>query len=275
MMLVRDVIATAGAVSANEDRAGHAGGLAWVIDGATDLYGDTATPAASDVQWLVDTVAERLRLAGWNGYDGSASSLLDEIARYVCDQMAALDFPTDRVPPACSLAVVADHGESYEITRIGDATAVIAGAQPALLATDFFDRREADAVAAQRSGVVPDDVTAGKHQRRLETMTAGGAESIFSGHPDRVLRSHTLVGEWRRTSAALMCTDGFARLITDHSLYAGWNDVIANALDKGLAYLEKMLRDAEADPASVQLGRFKQADDAAAVLLTPSTGPAA
>lgn len=274
-MRVRDSITTAGGTRANEDRVGHAGSLAWVIDGATDLYGDAAMPAANDVQWLVDTVAEQLRLAGQSGYGGNGRTLLDEIGRIVCDQMAVLGFPPGRVPPACSLVVAVDHGDSYEITRIGDATAVVVGAEFAVLATDFFDRREASAVAAERSGAAPEQVTIGKHQRRLETMTAGGTETIFSGHPDRVLRSHTITGEWSQTTGVLLCTDGFARLVTDHGLYAGWNDVIADALDKGLAYLEKLLRDAEADPTSVQLRRFKHADDAAAVLLTPLTGATA
>jgi serine/threonine protein phosphatase PrpC len=274
-MRVREAITTAGGARANEDRVGHAGSLAWVIDGATDLYGEPAMPAANDVQWLVDTVAERLRQAGQSGYEGSGRTLLDEIARQVCDQMSVLGFPSDRVPPACSLVIAVDHGDSYEVTRIGDATGVVVGAELAVLATDFFDRREARAVAAERSGAAPEQVTTGKHQRRLETMTAGGAESIFSGHPDRVLRPHTITPKWSQTSAVLLCTDGFARLVTDHGLYEGWNDVIADALDRGLAYLEKLLRDAEADPAPIQLGRFKHADDAAAVLLTPLTGATA
>ena len=66
----------------------------------------------------------------------------------------------------------------------------------------------------------------------------------------------------------LVDTDGFARLVTDHGLYAGWADVVTDALDKGLGHQEKRLRDAEADPSSVPVGRFKRADDAAAILLT-------
>ena len=274
-MRVSDAVTTAGGARANEDRVGYAGRLAWVIDGATDLYADAALPAASDVQWLVDTIAERLRQAGADGYSGGGAALLDEIARYICDQMAAFDFPSDRVPPACSLVLAADCGESYEITRIGDATAVVAGADSMVLGTDFFDRREARAVAAERAGAAAERVTAGKHWRRLETMTSGGLESIFSGHPNRALRPHTIAGSWEDISGVLLCTDGFARLITDYRLYGKWSEVMVDALDKGLACLEKMLREAEADPTSARPGRFKRADDAAALLLTPTMGGSA
>jgi serine/threonine protein phosphatase PrpC len=270
------MVTTPGGARTNEDRAGHAGSIAWVIDGATDLYEDTALPAESDVQWLVDVVAERLREAGTNGHQGSGPVLLDDISEHVCDQMAAHAFPADRTPPACSLVVVVDRGGLYEITRVGDATAIVAGAEPAVLATDFFDQREAAAVAAQREGATPEQVTGGKHRRRLETMTSGHAESIFSGHPHRMLRPYTVTGEWHTTEAVLLCTDGYARLLTDYGLYEHWNDVVADALDKGLAYQEKLLRDVEADPTRAQPGRFKRADDVAALLLTPSTttGPA-
>lgn len=272
-MTVRDMITTAGGMRANEDRAGHAGSLAWVIDGATDLYDDAALPADRDVGWLVDVVAERLHEAGTACYQGSGSALLDDIAQQVCDQMTAHAFPAGRVPPACSLVIAVDRGDSYEITRIGDATAAVSGTTTELLGTDFFDLREARAVAAQQAGAASDQVTAGKHQRRLETMTAGAVESIFSGHPDRVLRPYTITGEWRTTRGVLLCTDGFARLVTDYGLYVQWSDVIADALDKGLAYQEKLLRDTEATRAQTRAGRFKNAEDVAAVLLTPSRGP--
>jgi hypothetical protein len=92
------MVTTAGGARANEDRAGHAGGVVWVIDGATDLHDDTALPAESDVQWLVDVVAERLRQAGADGYRGRGPVLIDDIAEHVCDQMAAHAFPANRTP---------------------------------------------------------------------------------------------------------------------------------------------------------------------------------
>lgn len=274
VMWVRDAITSAGGDRVNEDRVGYAGQLAWVIDGATDLYADTTLPADSDVLWLVDTIAEQLRQADADGPVADLPGLLETVAQHVCRQLDVLGFPADRVPPACSLAVATDQGGTFAVARVGDATAVVAGAEPVVLATGFFDRREAAAVGAQRAGQPPDQVRAGQHGRRLQTMIDGGPESVFSGHPRRVLRPHTLTRTWAGTLAVLLCTDGFARLVTDHGLYVTWDALIADAVEKGLGYLEKLLRDTETDPeagaAAAGRGRFKAADDAAAVLLVPT-----
>ncbi|WP_433260957.1 protein phosphatase 2C domain-containing protein [Micromonospora vinacea] len=264
-MKVGEAITSAGGARANEDRVGHRGTLAWVIDGATDLYDDTVLPADSDVQWLVDRIGERLTEAGLDEYRGPAAALLTSIADYVAREQAALPFPASRVPPACSIAVCVDQGTGYDLARIGDATAVVDGAHPTVLSTGYFDRREAAAVATNEREA--DRVIAAMHQRRLHTMTSGDVESVFSGHPNRRLRPHTAAGEWMHTDCILLCTDGFARLVTDYGLYRSWAQVIPDARDRGLHYLEKLIRDAEDEPDSGG-GRFKRADDIAALLLT-------
>ncbi|SBT44594.1 protein phosphatase 2C domain-containing protein [Micromonospora narathiwatensis] len=262
---VRALITTAGGARANEDRAGHRGTLAWVIDGATDLYQDGALPADSDVQWLVDTVDQHLTSAGADGYRGAAATLLDIVADDVARQQRALGFPTGRVPPACSIALCVDQGLRYDISRVGDATAVVAGREPAVLATGYFDRREAAAVEMGEAD--PQRVIAAMHERRLHTMTSGDTESVFSGHPRRQLRPHSVAGTWVATDTILLCTDGFARLVTDYGLYQEWADVITDAIERGLPYLEALIRQAE-DGAAGGGRRFKRADDVAAVLLT-------
>jgi serine/threonine protein phosphatase PrpC len=270
MMKVQDSITTAGGTRANEDRLGYRGTLAWVIDGATDLYHDAALPAGSDVQWLVDLVGQRLAEAGANGYRGTGSVLLDRIAEDVCQQQTAQGFPVDRVPPACSVAVAVDQGDTYDITRMGDATAIVTGHRMRVLSTAYFDHREAAAVEAKGHGGAGDEVVAAMHRRRLHTMTSGEVESVFSGHPQRRLRPHTINGAWNTVEEVLLCTDGFARLITDYALYRQWTDALADAHDKGLAYLEKLIRAVEATAGEDSRGRFKKADDIAALLLSHS-----
>ncbi|WP_181562646.1 protein phosphatase 2C domain-containing protein [Micromonospora noduli] len=264
-MKVGEAITSAGGTRANEDRVGHRGTLAWVIDGATDLYDDTALPADSDVQWLVDGISQRLTGAGADDYRGPAAALLTSIADDVARDQAALSFPASRVPPACSIAVCVDQGDGYDLARIGDATAVVEGSRPVVLSTSYFDRREAAAVAANEREAA--QVIAAMHQRRLHTMTSGDAESVLSGHQYRQLRPHTVRGEWTTTDCILLCTDGFARLVTDYGLYRSWDQVINDARDRGLHYLEKLIRDAESKPVNGG-GRFKLADDIAALLLT-------
>ncbi|MFY1702460.1 MULTISPECIES: hypothetical protein [Micromonospora] len=235
-----------------------------MTDGATDLYHDAVLPAESDVQWLVDTVDELLAQAGAGHYRGPAAALLSTIADEVARRQITLGFPDERVPPACSIVLCVDQGTHYNIGRIGDATAVVTGAESAVLATGYFDRREATAVAA--GGVDRAEVTRAMHQRRLHTMAAGDVESVFSGHPRRALRPYSVVGRWGVDTAILLCTDGFARLVTDYHICADWPKVVEVSLRQGLAYLEKLIRDAEAAPGG-RAGRFKRADDVAAVLL--------
>ncbi|MFF5199436.1 protein phosphatase 2C domain-containing protein [Micromonospora parva] len=264
-MKVGEAITSAGGMRANEDRVGHCGTLAWVIDGATDLYDDAELPADSDVQWLVDRIGERLTQACADNYQGSAAALLTSIADDVAREQIALSFPVSRVPPACSIAVCVDQRIGYDLARIGDATAVVHGLRPVVLSTGYFDRPEAAAVATNEAEA--ERVIAAMHQRRLHTMTSGDVESVFSGHPNRQLRPHTAAGEWTHVDCILLCTDGFARLVTDYEIYGSWAQVIPDARDRGLHYLEKLIRDVESGPGSGS-GRFKRADDIAALLLT-------
>lgn len=270
-MRLRDMITTAGGGRANEDRAGQRGNLAWVIDGATDLYEDAALPAERDVHWLVDLVAERLGEAGAEGYRGSATTLLEDVAERVCQEQAALRFPAGRLPPAGSIAIAVDQGVTYQIARVGDATAVVTGGEGLkVLATDFFDRREGAAVRDQRHGATANEVRTAMLKRRRQTMTAGDLESVFSGHRQRRLRPHTLTGDWTGVEQILLCTDGFARLVSDYTRYQGWGEVVADARIHGLVHLEKVLRDLERDSsAGDPPNRFKRSDDVAAVLLSP------
>ncbi|MFV2025215.1 protein phosphatase 2C domain-containing protein [Micromonospora sp. LOL_028] len=263
-MKIRDSVTTAGGARSNEDRVGHAGSLAWVIDGATDLYDDAALPAERDVVWLVDLVGALLTESGTDGYQGSGADLLERIAVEVHRQQEAYGFPSDRMPPACSIGLCVDRGDGFELTRIGDATAVIDGDTTRVLATSYFDGREAAAVRARETD--PAMVVAAMQQRRRHTMTSGDVESVFSGHPQRRLVPHRITADWAGTGHILLCTDGFARLVTDYQLFAGWSEVVAEARERGVAYLGKLIRQTESDPA-VGGDRFKRADDVAAVLI--------
>ncbi|MDG4832923.1 hypothetical protein O7627_26980 [Solwaraspora sp. WMMD1047] len=76
---------------------------------------------------------------------------------------------------------------------------------------------------------------------------------------------------WRDAELILLRTDGFARLVTDYGKYDQWVDLVADARERGMAYLEKLIRDVESDPPD-GVTRFKRADDVVAVLLTRDPG---
>ena len=46
----------------NEDRIGQASGLAWVIDGATDVAAERLLPGGSDAAWLAEALDAELRI---------------------------------------------------------------------------------------------------------------------------------------------------------------------------------------------------------------------
>jgi hypothetical protein len=55
-----DIFTVAGNV-VNEDRAGIAGALAWVIDGATDVVEAPLTTGPTDASWIAETLDSMLR----------------------------------------------------------------------------------------------------------------------------------------------------------------------------------------------------------------------
>lgn len=274
-MRIMDIISTPGSPErANEDRSGARGTVGWVVDGATELYDDAVLPAESDVQWLVDFLTGELTAAGEARYQGPSQVLLRELAEKTEREQRRLSFPSDRTPPACSIAVIVDAGEeSYDISRIGDVTAVLSGdreERDLVFATTYFDQREASAVDTARHGCLSGaEIREAMVQRRHHTMTGGDEESVFSGHPRRVLRPRTLCGKWNEVSQLLLCTDGFARAVTDYALYASWPEMVRAASQHGLAHIEQSVRRMELDAADQTRHRFKRADDASALLLAP------
>jgi len=268
-MRLLDQISTPGGVL-NEDRAGFAGTIAWVIDGATDIQDSPVLPGLTDVQWLVDCLAFRLARAGCEQYRGDGVALLREIADAVEESMRRHRFPPDRLPPACSLVLLVDRGADYELVRIGDATAIARGARTTRVSTDYFDRREAKAAGHHPGGLDSADARTGIERRRLSYMVDGGMESVFSGHPARQLRPHRVVVDWSDTDVVLLCSDGLARLITDYGIYQGWEDLMV-AAGQGLRDLEQQARGVERGMAEPSVKRFKKADDIAAVLIGPTT----
>ena len=67
---------------------------------------------------------------------------------------------------------------------------------------------------------------------------------------------------------ALLCSDGFSALISDYQKYTS-ESLLAAALGNGLQSLMDELRHIETvvDPDAIKFPRFKQCDDATAVLV--------
>lgn len=272
-----DEVVAAGGHGLNEDRLGHHGDVAWVIDGATSLEESAFLPAPSDVQWLVDSLGRRLAgLPPATGF-ADASELIEAVAAGTEREIADLGFPADRVHPTCSLGLLIDRGEDFELARVGDATCVAIGDGGAIeVSTEFFSHREAAAVAdAAGGGLDRADVRTKMLARRDGYIRGAWPESVFSGHPARGIRDHGATASWRGIDHVLLCTDGFARAVVDYELYPDWRSLVAAAAKRGLAAVAAEIREFEhgieerriSGTAAVSDGHFKTRDDVAAVLV--------
>ena len=271
---ILDTVCESGGMKPNEDRIGAAADAAWVIDGATDVYPEPFLPAANDVHYLVDGLGDRLRHAARPSVD--AERMLTEISADLGREISGQGFPADRVHPTCSLGLAIDHGDTLELARIGDATLVAIaghenqGGRPAIteLSTTFYNQREIAAVrAAGPQGLEAHDARAALLLRRREYITGVHPEGVFSGDPSAALRLHRTSVKWSQARHVLLCTDGFARAITDYALYPTWRELLDAALRDSLAAVAKAIREVERRPdPSDSPQHFKRSDDLAAVL---------
>ncbi|MEU5309504.1 protein phosphatase 2C domain-containing protein [Streptomyces sp. NPDC021562] len=267
MLKVLDSLSVPGdSMRLNEDRYGYSGELAWVIDGATDLESDSFLPAPSDVQWLVDRVGELLReAAAEDGYPG-ARDFLTGLSRRVAQDIRSLSFPDSRIHPTCSIGLLHVGPEGAELARVGDPTCIAYGDEVTELSTGFFGRREAEAIErAQGADLSDSNSREGILRRRQKYIKGVFDESVFSGHPEAVLRIQSERVAPGRAKHVLLCTDGFARAVVDYGIFENWSALLQEALASGLASVRDRIRRYEEQ--ARHTAHFKRSDDVTALLL--------
>jgi hypothetical protein len=271
-MKVIDATEDAGSkTKASEDRLGHAGNLAWVIDGASDFTNEKTLPGLSNVHWLVDYVQRQLFELGAEYVDVGGQDLIETLSSGVRREMGKYDLGRMRNYPVCSIGLIIDHSDYVELARVGDATVLFNDeSQVVEVSTPFFDRREAAAVhKATEDGLNREDVLAAMFKRRHEYITGDHGESVFSGHPKAVLHVHSKVVGYRVGEAmSLICTDGLSRAVTEYHLYQGWNELMDDACANSLDSVVLAVREHEhGSREDIGQSRFKKSDDIAAILL--------
>ncbi|MEO3852923.1 protein phosphatase 2C domain-containing protein [Streptomyces sp. B8F3] len=267
MLKILDSLTAAGDESRlNEDRFGFCERAAWVIDGATDLESDSFLPALSDVQWLVDRVSTLLPSNVSNHEYQGARNLLRTLSRDIGAEMKLLGFPPDRIHPTCSIGLLHAGTDEIELARIGDPTCLAFGGREIELSTTFFGRREAQAIERANGADLSDlNSRDGIRERRRKYIKGVFPESVFSGHPEAVLRIQA--ESIRKDSARhiILCTDGFARAVMDYGIYSDWPTLLEAALESGLKSILNKIRMYEA--AGMNAVHFKRSDDVTALLV--------
>ncbi len=126
----------------NEDRAGHRGNIAWMIDGATDVLEERLLPAASDAEWYAEQLHSQLVR---HGDDGVASlvQLLDEVTRELAGRFAAAAKRPPREVheyPSAAGVIVRRTAEAIEVLSLGDCELITAAGAADATALGIDDR---------------------------------------------------------------------------------------------------------------------------------------
>lgn len=273
-------IATLAGSAVNEDRAGAAGTLAWVIDGATDVVEAPLTQASSDASWFAETLDLALKeLAHAPPADlAELPSVLAEHARQEFE-LATLRSPEGRHehPSATGVIVRIEQGGRLNFVSIGDCALLVATTEGVtrigVEAEDAGDPWVADAIRAFRAQR-PDAPAAAARADLWPKLRAGRAAmntpegyGVFSitETPAHFVRSgaHTLAPG----THVLLASDGLMRLVDVFGRYTS-QELFEAIIARGLADLVEEVRALEHEDAEcIAFPRAKRHDDASGLLI--------
>lgn len=262
----------------NEDALAWNASAAFVLDGATTLGPSAVAPPLTDAAWLSRFVSDRLRdglVAGMATADAIRSAI-DEAARQFGEMAGDAPEPW-QLPVASLLGVRSDGalfglGDAVAFIREGDAAAV--RWTPSAYVRDT-ERDAASAALARNGGfsevgAAYDEAQALQDLRRKRMFhnQPGGASWLVGVVPEAADHLRVRPLHLSAEVTLLLCTDGFAELADHYGRYDA-DGLIDAVLQRGLQSLCAELRHIERheDPDGVRYPRFKQSDDATALLV--------
>lgn len=280
-MNVIDAIAAPGSAleggiksGAGDDRYGfdQSVGVAWAIDGATDVGPIRLFPdAESDAAWFAEATSRAFAATP----PGDAEAPADYMRRIV-EQLAATSdrealvrlaqAPRASYPTAALVWLRARAGR-LEGFAMGDALAIVRqpGGEISLIG-DAGKQADESARARRVMAMTKDDRKKWLQDLRAIHNTLQGYW-VFGVQPEAV--EHALFGSapCPPGTRALLVTDGFYRLVSPYGRMTD-AELIARAGSDGLGVLMTELRALEASPGDdAAIGRFKTSDDATALLV--------
>ena len=268
---------------ANDDNLGHAGDCAWVFDGATGLVEEQLTGTASDAAWLSQAGTDALT-ARAPGHRGPLTALVDEVIDDVTRRFdaEALRQPQERYErPTASLILIRQTGSVIDCLNFGDCKILLRDGEGTFqtfgsdaqseayenhLAARFSEQRKAEGETGepdQHRSTVLDRLRKVRNRHNVE-----GGYWVFALDPGAAEHARTKRFDLKVPAIALLMTDGFEALAGDYGRYTE-EELLDAALEKGLTSLKEELRhiERELDPEAHQFPRFKQSDDATAMLV--------
>jgi serine/threonine protein phosphatase PrpC len=266
----------------NEDAFAHTPRMAAVFDGATGL-GENLMPGGSDAAWIARFGARRLTAHSDAG--GNPRDWLKRAAQDAEKSFAALrrrDMRERYEMPVASLMLAALADGALEALWLGDCALIVRapGGKAKVLGDALESRgRERDRVAelATAKNLKPaakiardEFMPALRAKRNLINTEKGGW--LFAPDPRCAKHARSARAAIEPNALVLLATDGLLALVSDYARYT-----VPGLLDaaerNGLAALGAEVRAIEAaDPDGARFPRFKQSDDATALLLRVVAG---
>lgn len=214
---------SAGGAHALDDRWGVAGGLAWVLDGATDLTAEVLFPdAQSNASWLAERVSRAL--GAGDGSRSAADRLGDAIAAADAEATAlgveeVIGFPTAVGILAAPVdGSVGDERPGIEFTVIGDCCAVVEVVRDGVVGVQLItDPAWAPGAPNASAGGPPwstlsaDELNEKMLAGRRRRNTPAG-RWIIRREPEAAAHAHVETVE-STTGRVVLCSDGAERAL--------------------------------------------------------------
>jgi hypothetical protein len=256
----------------NDDTLGFQQKSAWVIDGATDLSETPLTKAASDASWVAQVANTSLNAWTYGDLREAIRTASETAANAFSYLTRGHNVERWQLPTASVLMITENERGVIEGIDLGDCR-VFALDSDGVQVTGGHDGidDEVRLAAAQPEA----DKPLLKRKAAIETLRAnraainqeGGRFWTFGLHPACADHARTWTLTLKRPAHVLLMTDGFAALTDRYGVYEP-AALVKAAIARGLQELGRELRAIElADAAGSRHPRFKQSDDATAILL--------
>ena len=268
---------------ANDDIAGHAGNVFWLMDGATQLE----PPAHGyDACWHVGQLARNFQGTLAKQPDIALTTLaktaIENTASTFFAKTGLTAHAEQKLRPLCTLILcrMAEDHSSLDYLIVCDSTLAIIGPDrrtPLILSDDRLERlnplRGINALLRGGSGFASDAFKAEMHKVYAEfSAMLNNPDGWDAIAQDASVIDRALTGTvpLKATDHILLMSDGLTRTVDTLALYKSWNDLHADLMKNGTDEILKKLRAAETADANGQIHpRSSLHDDATLLWISP------